>query len=165
MKILVDIHPDWSPGAVAELVARLRAFENPPSMLTTASTPAPPIREPATADEDLSVLLGGMDEPEPAPAVSKILDKPPPSPYVPPLATPASRRPAPAGPFDGVPRTGQALYRIACSAKRLPQVNAWGKEHGCHRLVTQWDEKAVAACWAALQTEAPGAYPVGNGRR
>jgi hypothetical protein len=42
------------------------------------------------------------------------------------------------------------MYRWACNAKCLPQVNAIGKARGWHKLVTHWDADQVAAAYREL---------------
>jgi hypothetical protein len=74
--------------------------------------------------------------------------------------------PPPAGrPFDGIPTTGQALYRFACNAKVLPKINAIGKARGYPKLVTHWDEQQVSAAYRELTAAEPSANGTGSTRR
>jgi hypothetical protein len=145
MTITLTIHDSWGahPGPLSRLLAHLAALEAP------APWTPPVAREPGQDDEDndLTELLAGMDAPEPSPA-----------PAAAPTPKPANGRPS-ARPFDGVPTSGQSLYKWACNAKCLPRVNALGKARGWHKLVTHWDADQVAAAYRELTAE-----PVANGK-
>jgi hypothetical protein len=134
MTITLNIDPSWTtiPHALARILTSLAALERP--------------REPGEDLDDLSELLAGMDDPEPA-APARPAPQPAPTP-------PAPRR------FDGPPTSGQSLYKYACQAKVLPKINAIGKARGFPKLVTHWTEEQVAEAYAML-TE-PAAQ--GNGR-
>jgi hypothetical protein len=142
MTITIHIHDSWAahPGPLSRLLAHLAALAAP------ARWTPPVTREPGQDDaDDLAELLAGLDAPEPSPA---------------PLAAPAApARPPTARPFDGVPTTGQGLYKWACNAQCLPRVNALGKARGWHKLVTHWDADQVAAAFRELTSE-----PAANGR-
>jgi hypothetical protein len=139
MDITVRIHDSWAavPVALSRLLVALRALEQP--------------RQPGDDGDDLSELLAGIDDPEPAPAA------PAPAPARPSPA-PAAATP-PAREWDGTPRTGRSLYRWTCDHKALPAVNRIGKAHGYPRQVTDWEPGQVAAAYAILSAE-----PAANGR-
>ena len=138
MTITLNIAPSWTvvPHALSRIMASLAALERP--------------REPGEDLDDLSELLAGMDDPEPAPATPAVA-RPAPAPS--PAATPPARE------WDGVPRTGPSLYRWACNRKALPDVNRVGKSFGYPKKVTDWEPGQVAAAYAVLTSE-----PAPNGR-
>jgi hypothetical protein len=133
MRLEIAIHDSWAsvPHALSRLLVALAALEKP--------------RQPGDDGDDLAELLDGIDDPEPAPASA---------PVKPPNGRPLAR------PFDGVPTTGQAMYRWACDRKVLPRVNSIGRRLGYHKLVTHWDASQVATVLAEMTT----AEPAANGR-
>jgi hypothetical protein len=147
MILNIHVHPSWfaHPEALGRILERISALE------TAAPWSPPTIREPGQ-DDDLAELLNGME-----PAIC------PATPASRPIATnaPAPTVPTATKPFDGIPGTGQGLYRWACDAKMLPKVNAAGKARGYHRLVTHWDADQVAVIYRLL-TGTPAAAV--NGR-
>jgi hypothetical protein len=147
MTLTVYIHESWleRPAALAEFLGRVRALERSAAAIL-APTP-PPAREPGDDDgDDLGELLSGMSDPEPAP---------------PPAAPAPAPAPKPAAPFNGMPRSGRELYKIACDRKALPIVNRIGKAHGWPRLVTDWTPEQAAIGYREL-TGTP--EPAANGR-
>jgi len=152
MTITLVLHDSWvASSALAELLVRVRMLEAPAPAVT--KTVPPP------GDDGLAELVAGM-EGDSADGVCQIPEPAPTTPWKPALATPETRRPPATPVYDGVPRTGRSLYKWACSKKVLPQVNAWGKEHGCPRLVSDWSEAMVAGVYTEL-----AATPAGNGRQ
>jgi hypothetical protein len=142
MAITIEVDPTWlaHPEPLGRILSHIKAVEAP------APWSPPATREPGDDDNDLAELFDGIDDaPEPSPA-------PPAAPAV------AARVPA-ARPFDGVPTTGQGLYKWACNAQCLPRVNALGKARGWHKLVIHWDADQVAAAYRE-----PTAEPAANGR-
>jgi len=116
VQLSITIHPSWQsvPVALSRVLLALQALEKP--------------RQPGDDGDDLTELLAGMDDPEPAPAV-------------PAAAVPSPARatpPATSRAFDGVPTTGPAMYRWACSRKSLPEVNRIGKRFGYPPKVSEW---------------------------
>jgi hypothetical protein len=150
MTITLNIHESWStavPVALSRVLAGLAALERP--------------RAPGDDLDDLSELLDGINDPEPAPAVTPAATRPAAAPAATPspaAATPRAGRPS-ARPFDGVPTTGQGLYRWSCDHKALPRVNAIGKSFGYPKRVVDWEPGQVAAAYAILTAE-----PSPNGR-
>jgi hypothetical protein len=153
MNLSITIHPSWQgvPVALSRVLLALAALEEP--------------RQPGDDGEDLAELLEGIDAPElpsaaarpsPAPALAVRHVAQGTGPHPP---APASAEAAPAGDWDGVPRTGRSLYRWGCDHKCLPDVNRIGKVHGYPRRVTDWEPSQVAAAYAVLTTE-----PAQNGR-
>jgi hypothetical protein len=145
LRLEIAIHDSWAsvPHALSRLLVALAALEKP--------------RQPGDDGEDLSELLAGMSDPEPAPAApAPSRPAPAPSPATRPAAEPASRQAARR--FDGEPSTGQSMYKWACQAKCLPRVNAIGKARGFPKLVTHWDAEQVREAYQEL-TE-----PAANGK-
>ena len=138
MQLTITIHDSWAtiPVALSRVLIALKALEQP--------------RQPGDDGEDLTELLSGMDDPEPAPATPAVA-RPAPAPS--PAATPPARE------WDGVPRTGPSLYRWACNRKALPDVNRVGKSFGYPKKVVDWEPGQVAAAYAVLTAE-----PAANGR-
>jgi hypothetical protein len=122
------------PHALSRLLVALAALEKP--------------RQPGDDGEDLTGLLAGMDDPEPAPQPAAA--KPSPTPAT---ATPPARE------WDGVPKTGRGLDKWACDRKALPAVNRVGASFGYPKRVTDWEPSQVAADYAILTTE-----PTANGK-
>jgi hypothetical protein len=137
MTITLNLDPSWTavPHAFARIMASLAALERP--------------RQPGEDLDDLSELLSGMDDPEPAPAAPAVAR---PSP----AASPAT---PPAGRFNGTPTTGQQLYKFCCQTDTLKRANAIGKSRGWPKLLTQWDAGMVAEVYRELTAE-----PAPNGR-
>jgi hypothetical protein len=162
MLIVCNIHDSWlaSPAAVAEFVRRAHTMERPSVALTPPPAAAVRPTAPAAAAEDLRELLSGMDDDAPPVQATPSVATQSTPPWTPPLATPASRRPPATPQYDGIPVSGQNLYRFACDRKILPKVNAMGRARGFNRLVTHWTVDQVAVVFAELT--APAA-PV-NGR-
>src|SRR4051812_18940451 len=104
MQLLLTIHDSWatSGAALAEILSRVAALERPAPTLSPPPAPMPRTREPGEDDEDLAELVAGMDD-APETIVSQL-----PVPAAPPKPSPTSK------PFDGIPATGNHLYRWAC---------------------------------------------------
>jgi hypothetical protein len=142
MTITLNIHESWStavPHALGRVLAALAALERP--------------RAPGDDADDLTTLLDGLldDAPE-VPAATPAATPPRPA------STSPATRPS-ARPFEGVPTTGQGLYRWSCDHKALPRVNAIGKSFGYAKRVVDWEPSQVAAAYAILTAE-----PVTNGK-
>ncbi len=88
----------------------------------------------------------GDDEPD-EPVRPAKPDPPPPPPPPKPKA-PTGRNATPV--YDGVPRSGKALYKWGCDHKCLPAVNGAGKALSYPRLVSDWDESQVARVFGQL---------------
>jgi hypothetical protein len=161
MEITIRIDPSWLLHAqpLGRILDHVRALEAP------APWSPPAAREPGQDDDqgdDLGVLLAGMNDPEPAaaPPPAAVATPPPalkamPDPTIAAQISGSQAKPAkpaiiPPTPWCGPPRNGQALYKWACAGKCLPAVNAIGKAHGWHRLVTHWTAEEVAAAFAEL---------------
>ena len=154
MEITIRIDPSWLLHAqpLGRILDHVRALESP-----APYAPPPPPREPgcdddSVAGDDLGELLDGIDAPEPAPPPAL---KAMPDPTIAAQISGSQAKPAkpaiiPPTPWCGPPRNGQALYKWACAGKCLPAVNAIGKAHGWHRLVTHWTAEEVAAAFAEL---------------
>jgi hypothetical protein len=138
MTITVHIHDSWAavPVALSRLLVALRALERP--------------RQPGDDAEDLTLLLDGIDAPEPAAMPSPAAARPP-------AALPSAGRQQPAKPFEGVPTTGKAFYRFCTSTKQLPKANAIGKREGWPRLVSDWSEDMVSLAYGELTAFEPAA--------
>jgi hypothetical protein len=137
VNITVHIHDSWVaavPHGLARVLTGLAALERP--------------REPGEDLDDLTELLSGLDEPEasapPVPPAAALARPPAPQP------SPAT---LPAREWDGVPRTGPALYRWSCNRKALPDVNRVGKSFGYPKKVVDWSDDQVAAAYAVLTSE------------
>jgi hypothetical protein len=121
MQLTITIHDSWATIPVA--LSRV--------LLALGALEKP--RQPGDDGEGLTELLAGLeDDPEPAPA-----------------ASPAASTP-PAREWDGVPRGGKCLYKLATTRKALPAVNRIGKQFNYPRLVSDWSDDQVAAAYRIL---------------
>jgi hypothetical protein len=162
LTLTIHLDPSWltHPGPLGRILDHVRALEGP-----VLYAPPDPPQEPGDDDlddDDLCELLDGIDAPAPAPPPAALVSMP--DPTIAGRISGATSPPAPAPPWCGPPRTGQALYRWACNAKILPRVNAIGKARGWHRLVTHWEPDQVAAAYAELTRAEASAVPATNGR-